>query len=215
MGRKPLVGNPEIRRKEAVAKLTGAARYVDDVHFADLLHGATVRSPAPRGRITGIRFEAGVPWDEIVVVTAKDIPAGQNCIHLIVDDQPCLADGAFEHAEEPVVLLAHADKATVERARTLVKIDFEPLPAALSIDDALAGGAELLFKEYWIRKGDVDGLPAGLVVVEGSYETGAQEQLYIEPNGVIAEYAGGGVTVWGSLQCPYYVQKALMPFGSM
>jgi CO/xanthine dehydrogenase Mo-binding subunit len=213
MGRKSLVGNPEVRRKEAVAKLTGAARYVDDVSFADLLHGVTVRSPAPRGRITGIRFEPGVPWDEVVVVTAKDILPGRNAIHLILDDQPCLADAGFEHAEEAVVLLAHPDKALCERARTLVKIDFEPLPALLSIDDALAAGADGLFKEYWIRKGDVDAAGAAHAWIEGVYETGAQEQLYIEPNGVIAEChpGGGGVTVWGSLQCPYYVQKALIP----
>jgi CO/xanthine dehydrogenase Mo-binding subunit len=213
MERKPLVGNPDVRRKEAVAKLTGAARYVDDVHFDDVLHGATVRSPAPHGRITGIRFGAGVPWDEMVVVSAKDIPAARNCIHLIVDDQPCLARDEFQHAEEPVLLLAHRDKATVERARTLVSIDFEPLPAVLSIDAALAAGDDFVFKEYWIRKGDVDAALAdpSLLVVESEYETGAQEQLYIEPNGVIAECDANGVTVWGSLQCPYYVQKALMP----
>ncbi len=214
--RKPLVGNPDVRRKEGVGKLTGAARYVDDVHFAAILHGVTVRSPAPRGRITGLRFEPGVPWDEIVVVTAADIDAGRNCIHLIVDDQPCLAAEEFHHAEEAVVLLAHADKALCERARGLVKIDYEPLPAVLSIAAALAAGPACLLKEYWIKKGDVAAAFAApdVIVTEGDYETGAQEQLYIEPNGVIAEYdvkGAGGVTVWGSLQCPYYVQKALMP----
>ncbi len=48
-------------------------------------------------------------------------------------------------------------------------------------------------------------------IVEGEYTTGAQEQLYIETNGMIAAFdADRGVTVWGSLQCPYYVHKALM-----
>jgi len=50
------------------------------------------------------------------------------------------------------------------------------------------------------------------IVVEGEYTTGAQEQLYIEPNGMIAvANPQDGVTVWGSMQCPYYVQKALLP----
>src|SRR6202011_5128934 len=50
------------------------------------------------------------------------------------------------------------------------------------------------------------------LIVEGEYQTGAQEQLYIEPQGMIAKFdRQEGVTVWGSMQCPYYVHKALMP----
>jgi CO/xanthine dehydrogenase Mo-binding subunit len=205
-----------VPRKEARAKLTGAARYVDDVKLPDLIHGVTVRSHVPRGRIRGIRFGAGIPWDELVVVTARDIP-GPNCIHLILDDQPALADGAVNHPEEPIVLLAHADRALLERARAAVTIDIDPLPAVLTIEEALAGdpvvwGADNVFKEYNIVRGDVvAALAAADLVVEGSYTTGAQEQLYIEPQGVIAAFGPDGVTVWGSLQCPYYVQKALMP----
>src|SRR5262249_4525732 len=67
-------------------------------------------------------------------------------------------------------------------------------------------------KHYTITRGDVDAaLAKAAVVVDGVYETGAQEQLYIEPNGVIAAADAEQVTIWGSLQCPYYVQKALMP----
>jgi CO/xanthine dehydrogenase Mo-binding subunit len=88
----------------------------------------------------------------------------------------------------------------------------------LTIEDALAPravvwGKDNVFKEYWIRKGDVDAALArpDVVVIEGTYETGAQEQLYIEPNGVIAQVkTGDDITVWGSMQCPYYIQKALM-----
>src|SRR6185295_12681811 len=59
-------------------------------------------------------------------------------------------------------------------------------------------------------KGHLDeGFAAADVVVEGEYRAGHQEQLYIEPNGVIAVPDGGGITLYGSLQCPYYVHKAL------
>ncbi|HKA86719.1 MAG TPA: xanthine dehydrogenase family protein molybdopterin-binding subunit [Haliangiales bacterium] len=206
-----------VPRKEAVPKLTGAARYVDDLVLPGMIHGVTVRSRAPRGRILAIRFGSGVPWDEIVVVTARDIP-GRNCIRLLLDDQPCLADGFVNHPEEPVLLLAHADRALLDRARAAVEIDVEPAPAVLTLADSLAGGTVVwgtdnIFKEYRIEKGDVDrALAAADVVVEGTYETGAQEQLYIEPQGAIAQVdRDGAVTVWGSMQCPYYVQKALMP----
>jgi CO/xanthine dehydrogenase Mo-binding subunit len=217
--RTPLVGRSDVKRREAVAKVTGAARYVDDVTMPELLFGVTVRSQGPRGRLLGVRFLPGVPWEEIIVVTARDIP-GANAIHLIVDDQPALvAEGSISsHPEEPVVLLAHPDRVIVERARRLVALDWEPLPPVTSIAEAVAArtviwGEDNVLKEYWIRKGEVDAALAtpGTILVEGEYHTGAQEQLYIEPNGVIARCSPDDVTVWGSLQCPYYVQKALMP----
>ncbi|MFN2598993.1 MAG: hypothetical protein ABR563_17615, partial [Pyrinomonadaceae bacterium] len=110
-----LVGR-NVPRKEGRAKVTGAARYVDDLTLPDMLHGATVRSTTPRGRVKGITFGDGVPWDEFTVVTAKDIP-GANAVALILLDQPYLASEFVNHPEEPVVLLAHPDKHEVERAR--------------------------------------------------------------------------------------------------
>ncbi len=210
------IGAP-VGRKEGREKVTGAARYVDDLVLPDMLHGVTVRSPAPRGRIRGIHFEPGVPWDRIVVVTAKDIP-GRNVVSLILEDQPYLADGVVNHPEEPVVLLAHADRHLLEEARRRVRIDIDPLPPVFTIADSLARkeviwGKDNLLREFSIVKGEVDDVWATADrVIEGEYETGAQEQLYIEPNGMIAQVdPGDGVTVWGSLQCPYYVHKALVP----
>ncbi len=203
-------------RKEGRSKVTGAARYVDDLVMPGMLYGVTVRSPAPRGRISAITFDDGIPWDEFVVVTAKDIP-GENVVALILLDQPYLADGFVNHAEEPVVLLAHADKNLLERARRAVHIEIEELPPVFTLAASLAQkeivwGADNIFKSYLVEKGNVDEVWAKAdVIVEGEYETGAQEQLYIETNGVIAvANETEGVTVWGSMQCPYYVHKALL-----
>ena len=67
-----------------------------------------------------------------------------------------------------------------------------------------------VFKRISIGKGDIDeGFRQADVVVEGEYRTGHQEHLYIEPNGMLAIPSDGGVTVMGSLQCPYYVHRAL------
>ncbi|HEX3345756.1 MAG TPA: xanthine dehydrogenase family protein, partial [Polyangiaceae bacterium] len=207
-----------VPRKEAHAKVTGRARYVDDVVFPGMIHGVTVRSACARGRIRGIHFGEGIPWGELTVVTAKDLAAGHNVVALINDDQPALADGVINHPEEPVVLLAHPSRALLEKARAAVRIDVEPLPAVSTIEESLAKravvwGEDNVFKEYWVRKGDVDAAMAreGILVFEGEYTTGAQEQLYIEPNGMIAAVKPDeGITVWGSMQCPYYIQKALM-----
>jgi CO/xanthine dehydrogenase Mo-binding subunit len=210
-----IVGKP-VPRKEGRSKVTGAARYVDDLTMPGMLHGATVRSPNARGRIRSITFGEGIPWDEFVVVTAKDIP-GENAVALILLDQPYLASEFVNHAEEPVLLLAHEDKHLLERARRAVKVDIEPLPPVFTLEDSLAGkeiiwGEDNVFKSYLVDKGNVDEVWAEAdLVVEGEYSTGAQEQLYIETNGVVAvANPAEGVTVWGSMQCPYYVHKALL-----
>ncbi len=209
------VGQP-VPRKEGREKVTGEAKYVDDLKFPGMLHGVTVRSPVARGRIRGIEFPPGMPWNEFTIVTAHDIP-GENVVALIVDDQPYLAAERVNHPEEPVVLLAHPDKYLVEKARAVVRLDIEPLPAIFNIEDSLSKkevvwGEDNVFKSFVVEKGDVDSVWAGAAhIVEGEYRTGAQEQLYIETNGVIAiANAEDGVTIWGSMQCPYYIHKALL-----
>jgi CO/xanthine dehydrogenase Mo-binding subunit len=205
-----------VPRKEGREKVTGHARYVDDLSFPGMIYGATVRSTLPRGRIRGILFEGAVPWNEFTVVTARDIP-GKNCVTLLIDDQPCLASELINHPEEPVVLIAHEDKYLLEEARRAVRIEIEPLPAVFTVDDSLARkqviwGGDNVFKSFHVEKGNVDSAWASAdFIVEGEYETGAQEQLYIELQGMIAvANANEGVTVRGSLQCPYYVHKALV-----
>jgi CO/xanthine dehydrogenase Mo-binding subunit len=203
-------------RKEGREKLTGRARYIDDLSFPEMLYGATVRSRVPRGKIKNIHFGEGVDWNEFVVVSAKDIPA-KNYIALIENDQPCLADGIVNHPEEPILLLAHPDKHALPKAVAAVEIEYEELPAIFTIEESERGdqiiwGANNTFKTFVVEKGDVESVWGKAdFIVEGEYSTGAQEQLYIETNGVIAAFdAQGGLALWGSLQCPYYVHKALM-----
>ncbi len=200
--------------------MTGQSKYVDDISFPGMLHGVTVRSPIARGRLRKIEFTGMIPWHEFTIVTAKDIP-GENCVQLILDDQPLLADDLINHPEEPVVLLAHPDKYLLERARNFVKFDIEPLPPVFTIEEseaktAIVWGEDNVLKNFRMDKGDVESVwdTAGFIV-EGEYRTGAQEQLYIEPNGIIATAnPEDGITIWGSMQCPYYIHKALLkPFG--
>ena len=210
----PLVGQ-SVPRKEGHAKVTGGAQYVDDFVLPGMLFGATVRSTVPRGRITGIELDPAIPWSEFTVVTAADVP-GRNRVALILDDQPYLAEDRVNHPEEPIVLLAHPDRFMLEEARRHVTVHVEPLPPVCSLDDSLAAtrivwGDDNLFKSYQVSRGDVDAaFSTAARVVEGEYETGAQEQLYIEPNGMVAvANPQDGVSVWGSMQCPYYIHNAL------
>ena len=210
-----IVGN-SVPRKEGRDKVTGRSRYVDDMVLPNMLFGATVRSQIPRGRIRKITFGPGIDWNEFVIVSSKDIP-GKNCISLIGDDQPCLANELVNHPEEPILLLAHPNRHVLRRAVESVSIEYSPLPAIFTIEESerraeIVWGQDNVFKTYLIEKGDVDGIWGKADhIIEGEYTTGAQEQLYIENNGMIAAFdATHGVTVWGSLQCPYYIHKALM-----
>ncbi|MGB7863580.1 MAG: molybdopterin cofactor-binding domain-containing protein, partial [Candidatus Sulfotelmatobacter sp.] len=202
MNRDSIVGK-SVPRKEGRDKVTGRSQYVDDMALPNMLFGATIRSQIPRGRIKKITFPPQIHWDEFVIVSAKDIP-GKNCISLIGDDQPCLANEFVNHPEEPILLLAHPDRHLLPRAVEAVSIEYEPLPAIFAIDESerrseIVWGEDNIFKTYLIERGEVDGIwKKADYIVEGEYTTGAQEQLYIENNGMIAVFdAALGITVWG------------------
>ena len=210
-----IVGRP-VPRKEGVDKLLGRARYVDDMERDGMWFGATVRSTIPRGIIRSIAFDPRIDWTEFAVVTAADVP-GKNHIQMIFADQPCLADGVVNHCDEAIVLLAHLDKHKLREAVAAVEIAYDPLPPVFTIEESerqeiVVWGADNLIKSFLLEKGNVDSAWAQAAhIVEGEYRTGAQEHLYIENNGMIAEWSDEtGVTVWGSLQCPYYVHKSLL-----
>jgi CO/xanthine dehydrogenase Mo-binding subunit len=203
-----------VKRVDGLSKLTGRELFVDDLPVEDALWGGTVRSPVPRGRIREVRFGSDVDWSEFVVVDHRDIP-GENVVFLIEDDQPVLVAEYVRHVHEPVILLAHPSREAVRRAIGQVEVLVDPDPPALDFraiptPDQIQHGPDNVLKHLKTEKGDVEkALSEAPVVVEGVYETGAQEHLYLEPQGMMAWEESGVVTVSGSLQCPYYVFDAL------
>ena len=190
-----------VRRKDGDAKVTGAAKYIDDLSFPGMLFGATVRSTIPRGEIVNTHLDLPPGF---IVAGYRDIP-GQNYVALLDPDQLCLSEGDIRHVAEPVLLVAHADRRALFGVEHRVRFDYRERQP--NYDPEASGTC---FKQIGIDKGDVErGLREAEVVVEGEYRTGHQEQLYIETNGVIAVPGDGHITVYGSLQCPYYVHKAL------
>ena len=108
----PSVGR-SVPRLDGAAKVTGVARYVDDLPpMAGELSGVTVRSPVARGALRAVGFDPSFDWSGVTRVVAGDIAglapagAGVNLVALIAEDQPVLASKALNHAYEPVVLLA-------------------------------------------------------------------------------------------------------------
>ena len=216
-----LIGAP-VRRPDAVDKVRGEARYADDLAFPGLLFAAVVRSPHPHARVRRIDVTPALGAGAEIAVTADDIP-GENVVYVIYDDQPALARGIVRYVGEPVALVAATTRHAALRAAREVVVDYEPLPfvddprAALEASAPLVaapGGAEgerNLFNEMILRRGDAEqAFAEAHVVIEAEYETGYQEHAYIEPQGALAvPEEHGGLAIYGSMQCPFYVQRAV------
>jgi CO/xanthine dehydrogenase Mo-binding subunit len=194
-------------RRDGADKVTGRARYLDDLSFPGQLWGRTVRSRVPHARIKKIWFDPEFDWADVVRVTADDIP-GENVVHLMEDDQPILARDLIRHREEPIALLACADRDKLEEALEHVRVEVEELEPVLDLLQSTT-----VFKSYRIEH-NTAGLAGAFAkahrVIEGEYRVGHQEHMYIEPQAVCAvPRDDGGVTVYGSCQCPFYMHRAL------
>ena len=205
----PMIVGQRIRRPDALDKVKGSALYIEDVAVAGALVAGVLRSPHAHARITRLdvfaaRNLAGVQ----AVLTAADIP-GKNLIPMIQSDWPVLAEGVVRHVGEAVALVAAEDREALAAALAAIKVEYEKLPPRLDMEEALAAGE--ILAQWKVRRGEAEVALArpDLVVVEGTYHTPYQEHAYIETNGMVAIPEGPGVVVHGSMQCPFYVQKAV------
>ena len=197
----PAVGR-SVSRKDGMAKTLGTARYIDDLSFPGMLYGRTIRATIPRGRVRAIHLDFDPAG--FTIVDYRDIPGPQcNFVALIEADQPFLVSDEINHVAEPILLLAHEDRDALLAAE--VRIEYDEAEPVLDPEQS-----PTVFKHLRIRKGDTEAAMATAdLIVEGTYRTGHQEHVYIETNGVIAVPENNGITVYGSMQCPYYVHKAL------
>ena len=165
--------------------------------------------------MVGLTFDESIDWSRFTVVTVDDLPGPNEVKHIEVD-QPILAGERVRHVGEAVALVAGEDRDEVRRAVAGVTVEVEREAASLDFRVAPEVGAvqfgdDNVLSRLGITKGDVDSVWGSAAhVVEGVYETGAQEHVYIETQGMEAWVDDGGVVcVRGSMQCPYYVVEAL------
>jgi CO/xanthine dehydrogenase Mo-binding subunit len=223
---KKMVG-ARLPRLEAIGKINGSAKYTDDLARPFMLYGAILGSPIPHGRILSydVSHAKSCPGVE-GVITAEDFP------HLpmgpIVKDETILARGKVRYVGEPVAAVAAVDQRTALEALKLIEIEYEPLPAVLDLDQALAPDAPIIhealasyFKifdcrfsgnvlsEQSITEGDVDAaFNTCEVVVEGEFRTQAQAHAYLEPCAALAEVDDRNkITIWSSHQSINRVQS--------
>jgi len=212
-----------VLRPDAIDKVRGEARFVDDLAFPGMLHAAVIRSTVPHAKICKLDLKSVSKHPRVIcTLTANEIP-GENVVHVIYDDQPALADEIVRYIGEPIALLAAEDRTSANQAVKLATINYEELPAvfdplsALSPDaptvavPAATEKAPNLFNAMLIRKGDVaHGFAQADVIVKGEYRTGYQEHAYLETQGAIAvPELNGAIAIYGTMQCPFYVQAAV------
>jgi CO/xanthine dehydrogenase Mo-binding subunit len=214
-------------RLEAADKASGRARFADDVRLPGMLHAALLTSPHAHARILGYRLDAARAIRGVkAIVTGAELTGPRS--GGIIKDETMLAHGKVRYVGEPVAAVAAVDPQTAERAAAAIEIDYEPLPAVLSIDAALAPGAPLLHEdaESYVRtidgggggnvvfessvvEGDVERAFAECdVIVEGTWETQAQHHVYLETNGCVADVdATGRLTLHVTCQSVHHVQQ--------
>lgn len=189
-------------KKDHAAKVSGKALYVGDFPTEGVLFGRLLRSAKARARLKGISVP-DLP-EGYFLVDKNDVP-GENRVHIVMDDTPVFAEDTVEFIGDPILMVAGPDEKEVERILSEIQVDYEELPPVLDIRKY-----ETVFFDYHYGKGDVDAAFAQAdQVYREEFETGYQEQAYLETQGLIGEYRDGKSTVRGSMQCPYYVHGAV------
>jgi xanthine dehydrogenase large subunit len=200
-----------VRHDSAVAHVTGAARYLDDVPCAPgTLEAALVLSPHAHARILAIDSSAALAAPGVVaVVTAADIP-GRNDIAPIRSEEPALAAGLVEHEGQPLAAVAASTLDAARAAAKLVEVAYEPLPAVLSIEEAMARES-FVSPPQLMQRGEIEPALSGAPLrLAGELRCGGQDHFYLE--GQIALAVPGeanDMLVWSSTQHPTEVQHGV------
>ena len=206
-----------VQRVDALDKVTGLARYVDDLSFPEMLHAALVFPGVPHARLLGIDASPALELAGVhAVLAAQDVP-GENQVGLVDSDQPLLPEETIRYTGDAVAIVVAETRSLAREAAARVRIDLEELPAIFDAVQAMSPDAPKVheggnvFLHYKVRKGDVEaGFEEADIVVERSFHTHHQEHSYLETLGAIAVPGEhGNMTVYGTMQCPYYVQKAV------
>ncbi|MDC0714138.1 xanthine dehydrogenase molybdopterin binding subunit [Stigmatella sp. ncwal1] len=187
---------------------SGEALYVDDLPSPPgTLVGHIIASPHAHARL--VRQEAAraraLPGVHAVLF-AEDIP-GENDIGPVLHDEPLLADGEVHCVGQAVALVLAESAALCRQAARLVELEYEVLPALLSIREAVAADA-FLSEPHTIRRGEPEAaLATAPVRIEGECMTGAQDHFYLETQAALAVLEeDGALRIWSSTQHPSEVQ---------
>ena len=186
-------------RPDVADKLSGDFEYSNDVRIPGMLFGATKRSPHAHARLLGVDTSRALAHPGVVrVLTAEDVPS-DNLLGHIISDQPVFVDDVARCEGEAVAFVVAISQEIAWAALDLIEVRWQPLTPIATIDDALATLETPLhplgnvIRELHIERGDDFSAD---VVVEATWETGRQDQLFLAPESAVAYPTGdGGVTL--------------------
>ena len=205
----------DVPRTDAVPKVTGAAQYVADMRLAGMLEAAVLRSPHPHARIVSIDTSAAAAMPGVKVVVTGADTAKRKWGAFRPDLYPLAIDKVRYFGDE-VAAVAATDAAAARAALDKIVVQYEVLPAVLSLDEALKPGAPLVHEDapgniahhFNFERGDVDAaFKASDVIVEGTWESVRQWHTALETIGCVAQWTNGRVTMWCNTQTPFLARN--------
>ncbi|HEY7678044.1 MAG TPA: xanthine dehydrogenase family protein molybdopterin-binding subunit, partial [Candidatus Methylomirabilis sp.] len=223
------------RRVDAVEKVTGRAQYITDLRLPGMAYAKLCRSPLPHARIGRTAKDAALACPGVLaVVTAADLTGCEPLYGPAYRDTPILPADRVRYAGEPVAAVVAETEAQAQAAVGLLDVELHELPAATTLDAALAPGAPILHEalrtsghfrdlmtlkpvpernicqHYHYERGDVArAFAESDLVVEDTFTLPAIFHYAMEPHTAVARVTPEGITVWASTQHPFPVRKEL------
>ncbi len=214
-----VIGRPLIK-VDAMAKVTGEAKYADDLVLPRMLHAKMRRSPHPHARILSIDTAGAEALPGVhAVLIGRALPIKFGILP-VSQDEESLAIDTVRYVGDPVAAVAAVDEETAEAATRLIRVEYEVLPAIMSVEEALAredvrihdyGPRGNIHKEVSLEFGDVEAgfSQADYIREDGFYYEGSTH-LPMEQHAALGSYGPDGkLTLWSSTQTPHYVHRAL------
>jgi 4-hydroxybenzoyl-CoA reductase alpha subunit len=215
-----VIGQP-LPKIDAWAKVTGETRFADDLALPRLAHGRLLRSSHAHARIRAIDTTRARALPGVyAVITGADLPRVKFGILPVSQDEEALCTEKVRMVGDAVAAVAAVDEETAERACRLIEVDYEPLPALMSIQDSLAhpevriheyGDGPNVHKNVALQFGDVEAAFAQAHLVrEDVFFFEGNTHLPMEQHAAVAHWAADGkLTLWSSTQTPHYVHRLL------
>lgn len=205
-----------LKRVDARGKTTGETKFITDLTVENMLYAAPVFSQVAYGKLIGINTSVVENDPEFIAFySAKDIP-GENQVGVILEDQPLMADNVVRYKGDSVGILVAETAESAQRLANLVNVNIEPFSPIFSIDESRNAKENFIHEtnlacQHQVKRGDPQkAFSESEYIIEASFETPFQEHYYLEPQGCIAQLTSDGTMyIRGSIQCPFYVQKAI------
>lgn len=184
-------------------KVDGSAKYIADIKFENSLYAKTLRSEKAKAVIKSIIIPE--LKDGYYIVEGKDVP-GLNKVKIIQNDMPVFSDKEVNYIGEPILLVVGPDLGEVINILNDIKVEYEECTPVFDMRNSTE-----FFDKYEYRKGNLeDAIKKSSKIIEEEFYTGYQEQAYLETQGLVGTCEDGKVSVYGTMQCPYYVKGAVV-----